>query len=635
MKFKVLSAALLVGVTFSMAAGVQTQKGAHRAEAKPAPAESAVAQRQRLDALQTLLFLKNSTSEIKDARDQVRVLLEVADAMWAADQEQSREVFRRAFDNAVEYENGLDEKQAKVFGMALRRSVVARVARRDASLADRLLSASVPKETAPATPNESFAKLYGIDSSRGDVLVRAASEMLATDKNAAVQLGQLAAAEGFTQGLRHFLVTLRAKDAAAADAVFEVALQSASRRSPKELVEALFLWDYAFRHGDIYLGQVSWFAEGGSQQPGAPVTPEVKRRALAFAVEAVLENVQRFDLAAAKEEDRPLARERYALIHSLASQILPDVVRFAPAQAELLQTHLSRIDQELRDQGRTPPTPPEPMQTTGDANDDGEKMLNIASRVTNLKVRDGVYARAALTLYMHRQYERALEISNKIDDNTLELELTEPIKFDRAGELLAAKETDAALAVVRTLERPEAKVAALTRLAAAYTAAKNPARAVEILGEAEVLAEKTEPSIEMALASLAVAQGYLAQDRAKAAELAAAAIRVANAVGGDEPWGLLRAGSGADGRLAVENLNWASGRGGIVTSVSVTYPKPAGLLDVLSKLAATDLNESFMLARQLKWKGVSLAAQALVCRETLEGVQKNKGATNKSRARTE
>lgn len=635
MKFKALHATLLAGVIYSTIVGVQAQKGTRRPEAKPAPVESAAAQRQRLDALQTLLYLKNSASEIKDARDRVRVLLEVADAMWAADQEQSREVFMRTFDTAVEYEGSLDEKQAKTFGMALRRSVVARIARRNAALADRLLSASVPKETPQATPNGSFAKLYGIDSQRGDVLVRAAQEMLATDKEAAVQLGRLAAAEGFTQGLRHFLVALRAKDAAAADTIFEVALQSASRRSPKELVEALFLWDYAFRHGDIYLGQVSWLAEGETQRPAAEMTAEVKRRALAFAVEAVLENVQQFDLAAAKEEERPLARERYVLIHSLASQIMPDVQRLAPAQAELLQTHLRRIDQELRDQGRTPPTPPEGIQTAGDANEDVEKMLNIASRVTNVKVRDGVYARAALTLYQHRQYERALEIAQKIDDGTLELELAEPIRFDRAGELLAAKDTDAALAVARTLDRPQAKVVALARIAAAYTAAKSPERAIEILGEAEMLAEKTEPSIKLALSTLAIAQNYLVLDRAKAADLTAESVRIANAVSGDEPWEMLRAGGGADGRMAVETLNWVSGRGGVVTSVSVTYPKPAGLLDVLSKLAATDLNESFMLARQLKWKSVSLAAQALVCRETLEGLQQNNGVRNRGRARTE
>lgn len=640
MRFKLLGATALACTLVSSATGLRGQTGARRGAARPAPDEAEVARQQQqaqsrqLSALQTLLYLKNTASEIEDAQDRVRVFIEVADALWIADQQQSREVFQRAFDNAVAYENGLDEKQRKSFGMALRRRVVARIARRDAAFANRLLNASVPKEAErPATPDDAFAKLYGQDSARGDVLVRAAAEMLATDKEAAVQLGRLAAAEGFTQGLRRFLVVLRAKDRAAADFIFEIAFQSAAGRSPKELVEALFLWDYAFQRGDIYLGPVAWLNESGGQ--AQPVSFEIKQRALSFAIEAVLENAQQFDMASATDEERPLVRERNVLIYSLASQIMPDVERYAPGQSQLLQTQLSRIEQDLRDQGHTPPAPPEPLPTTESASEDVEKMLNIASRVTNQKVRDGVYARAALTLYMHHEYERALEIANKIDDHALELMLTEPIKFDRAGELLAAKNPDAALTVARTLDKPEVQISVLARIGRAFFDVKKPARATEVLGEAEVLAAKTEPSQDLASALLAIAQSYMAQDRAKAADITASAIRAANASGAGEPWELLLAGTGPDGRLSAQNLNWASGRGGIVTSVSVTYPKSAGLLDVISKLSASDLDNGLMLAQQLKWKSVSLAAQAVICREALESGWKNKGVRDRGRGRAE
>jgi hypothetical protein len=618
MKFKLFSKAALACALASSAAGTHAQTGARRGAAKPAPGESEVtrqqqqqqAQGRQMNALQTLVYLKNSASEIDDAQDRVRVLLEIADALWAADREQSRDVFQSAFENAVKYENSLDDKQRKSYGMTLRQRVVARIARRDSALANRLLSASVPKESEPKTPNEAFAKLYGLDSARGDVLVRAALDMLATDKEAAVQLGQLAATEGFTQGLRRFLVALRLKDGNSADAIFETALQAAARRSPKELVEALFIWDYAFQRGDIYLGQVSWLKESGGQQP-TPAPPAVKQRALSFAVEAVLENVQQYDMEAATAEQRSLIRERYVLIHSLASQIMPDVERYAPAQLQLLQTHLSRIDQVLREDGRTPPSPPESLPTAASASEDVDKMLDIASRVTNLKVRDGVYARAALTLYMHHDYDRALEIAQKIDDHSLEEMLTEPIKFDRAGELIAAKNLEGALAIVRTLEKSE------------------------VLNEAETLAGKTDPSVDLTAAVLAIAQSYLTQDRARAVDLTASAIRIANAAGGDEPWELLLAGAGSDGQLSAQNLNWVTGRGGGVTSVSVTYPKPASLLDLITKLSASDLDDGLMLARQLKWKSVSFAAQAVVCREALEGARKNKGVQNRGQGRAE
>jgi hypothetical protein len=262
-------------------------------------------------------------------------------------------------------------------------------------------------------------------------------------------------------------------------------------------------------------------------------------------------------------------------------------------------------------------------------------MLDIASRVTNLKVRDGVYARAALTLYMHHDYDHALEVAQKIDDHSLEAMLTEPIKFDRAGELLAAKNLEGALAVVRTLEKPEVRVSALARLGTAFFAAKEAARGAEVLNDAETLAGKTDPSVDLAAAVLAIAQSYLTRDRARAVDLTASAIRIANAAGGDEPWELLLAGAGSDGRLSAQNLNWVTGRSGIVTSVSVTYPKPTGLLDLISKLSASDLDDGLLLARQLKWKSVSFAAQAVVCREALEGARKNKGAQNRGQGRAE
>lgn len=634
MKIRVVSVLVLFGVLVYPVAGRQGQKGQRKAGGKGATAGAAATQQQHQQqqgALQTLLYLKNSAAEIENAQDRVRVLVEVADALWIADQEQAREVFRQAFENAIEFESGLDEKRRKLFGMTLRQKVVTRVARRDPALADKMISTSVSKPSEP-TPDEEFAQLYGLGSARGDVLVRAASEILTTDKSTAIQTARLAASDGFSQGLRRFIVGLRARDRAAADALFDLILQTASTRRPKEVVEALFLWDYAFQHGDIYLGPVSWLSEG--KDAPTPVAPEMKRRALFFAVDAILENVRQFNLAAATEAEKPLVRQRYVLIHSLASQIMSDVEKLMPSSLPLLQTHLRRLDQELRDMGSTPPSLPEPLPTTASASDDVEKLLEIASRVTNPQVRDGVYARAALRLYLHQEYDRALEIARKIENPALALMLTEPIKFDRAGDLITRKELDAALAVARGIETPEVRITALARLGGAFFAAKKPLRAVEILTEAEAVAAKANPSVELASAVLGVAHSYTGQDRARVVDITSSAIRTANAVEGDEPWELLQAGIG-DARLAAQNHNWVTGKGGIITSVSVAYPKVAGLLDVLSKLSESDLDDGLLLARQLKWKGLSLAAQAVVCREELERIHQDKRGQAKSKLRAE
>lgn len=609
------------------AAARQAQKSPKRSE------ESSAAALRQQAAIQTLQFLRNSANDIENTRERVRLLLEVGDAFWLADRRQAREVFRLAAEQAAAYEDALDEKGRKAERVSLRQTVISRVARRDPAYANRLLADFAPKE-AEATPNDTMGRLYGRDDPRGDALVRAASEILPGDSTQAAQVARLAATSGFTQGFRQFLVALRAKDPAAADALYEAAFQTASARQPKELVEALFIWDYAFQHGTIYLGRISWLGEDAKAP--TPVSAEVKKRALTFAVEAIIENVRQFSLTAATEDDRPLVRERYVLIHSLAAQVMPDVGRLLPSALPLLQTHVSRIEQELREFGSTPPEPPEPLPSTSGVNDDVEKMLNIATRVTNPQVRDGVYARAALSLYLHGEYQRALEVAGKIEGAALALQMSEPIRFDWAGALIEKGELDAAAEVARALDAPEVRATALAKLGAAYFAAKKQGAAAAVLAEAERALSKAPASAEAAAATLAVARGYLEGDREKSLDVTAAALRAINAVEGDKAWELINAGGGA-GKLAAQSHQWETGRGGTITRMNVTYPQTASLLELLTTLSPNDLDEGLMLARQLKSKGLSYTAQAVVCRQAIERAQRqqlDKGGTGKGKLRS-
>lgn len=622
MKKSLASVMVLMGALTFPPAGQRAQSPAGPA----ADRSAAVVAAQQQDALQTLLFLKNGAGEIADVKERVRVLLEVADALWPADREQAREVFRQTLELAAAYE----DSEAKTAGAALRQKVTTRIARRDPALARNLLKAFAPKPKEP-TEDDTFGQLYGRDNPGTDVMLNAASDILTTDAGAATQMARFAAADGFTQGLRRFITGLRAQDPAAADALFEAVYRTASARRPKELSEALFIWDYAFQRGTIYLGPVAWL---GEQRAPLPVSPEVRSRALAFAVAAILENVQQFNVAGPPEAESPLARERYVLIHSLVSQVLPDVEKFMPASLPLLQTHLSRMEQTLREWGRTPPSPPEPLPSSAAGEDDVNKWLDIASKVSKPEVRDGVYAKVALMLYLRGQYERALEAAGKIEGPALARQLTEPIRFDQAEALISRGELDAAVEVARALDAPATRAAVLARLGGAFFAAKKPGLAVGILGEAEESASKANPSAYAASALLAVALGYVGNDRPKAVSLTSAAIRTLNAVEGEEPWELLQSGGGGgSGRPSVQNPHWSTGRGGIVTSLVVTYPKPAGLLDVLTKVAAGDLNDGLTYARQIKSKNLSYAVQALLCRQAVERAQTIKKSAPKDKPR--
>src|ERR1041384_1259510 len=131
------------------------------------------------NALQTLLYLRNNAFGIDNAPDRVRVLLEIADALWLLDKDQAREVFRQSFARATEFDDSAAETRSSTSPKQLRQLVITRIARRDPALAKRLLlSAPPPPDT---RQSDGFAELYGANAGRSEMLVEAAAETLPTD----------------------------------------------------------------------------------------------------------------------------------------------------------------------------------------------------------------------------------------------------------------------------------------------------------------------------------------------------------------------------------------------------------------------------------------------------------------------
>lgn len=571
------------------------------------------------NALQTLLYLRNNAFEVDSAPDRVRVLLEIADALWLIDKEEAREVFRQSFARAAEFDNSTTGTRPPLSPKELQQLVITRVAKRDPALAKSLLL-SAPQPDAPQSDVEAFAELYGANDKRTEMLVKAAAETLATDTNQALQMAKLAMAGGYTQYMRHFLLSLRARDRVASDALFELALQYASNRHPKKLSEALFLWDYAFQRPTAYLGSVSWFREAPVEYP---VALDVRKRALGFAVDAVIENAAQFYVASASEVEKPLVLERYTLLHSVATQILPDVQRFMPAATETLLAQLSRLNQELRAQGRELPGPPEPIPSSSDVQVSVDKLLERAAKAANVAARDGLYAKAALRLYLNGDYERAIDIARNVDDATLRLKLTEPIRFDWAGNLISRKQLDAALSIAQAVETLELRVAILARLAAACFENKT-THGIAVLNEAESTANKAKSSSYLASAVLGIGQVYLQiKDRNQAKASISTAIRLINATEEAAGWDFLSSTSEKSGRLAVQDTRWESRRDGGISSLYAVYPRITGLLEVLSEISESDLDEGLMLARQIKRKELNYATQAALCGRTIERIQRN------------
>jgi hypothetical protein len=579
------------------------------------------------NALQTLLYLRNNAFEIDSPSDRVRVLVEIGDALWLIDKEEAKEVFRQSFTRAAEFKESA-ETRSSTSSKELQQLVITRLARRDPALAKSLLLTVTPPET---QRSDAFADLYGNNAGASEMLVKAAAETLPTDTNQAVQMARLAIPNGLSQQMRLFLLSLRAKDRVAGDAFFELALRAASNRRPKHLAEALFIWDYAFLRQTIYLGPVSWFRQA---QVEYPVALEVKRRVLGFAVDAVVENAAQFYVASAPETERPLILERYASLQSVAAQILPDVEQLLPSATESLLAQLSRLKQEFGEQGRKLPGPPEPLPKSSDVQGNVDKLMERAGNASKGAARDGLYAKAALRLYLHGEYERAIEVARNIEDPSLRLKLTEPIRFDWAGDLISRDQLDAAHSVAQSVETLELRVVILARLAAAcFENKRTQAQGIAVLNEAEAAVNKANPSAYLASATVAIARAYLKiNDRNQAKASASMAIRLINAAEEESGWSFITANDGSE-RLSVQDTQWTSRRDGGISSLTVVYPRITGLLDVLSEISESNLSEGLMLARQLKQKGLNYAAQALLCRRTIERVQRNNNSLKTSSVR--
>ncbi len=575
-------------------------------------------------ALQTLLYLRNSSAlDIDNAPDQVRVLVEVADALWLVDKEQARETFKQSFELATEADKNKASTQSDARpGKALQQSVITRIASRDPQLALTLSRRAAELST---STRDAFGELYGVDGAPSEMLVNAARETLSSNANQAVEMAKLASRDGLSQQMRLFLLSLRAKDQAAADSLSTSILQSAAARRPKQLVEALFHWDYAFQHKVIYLGSVAWFREAPTEYP---VTATLKQTALKFAIDAVLENTQQTYLSSATDVEKPLILERYALVHSLASQILPDVETLMPSAAPALLAALNRLDNELKEQGRTPPSPPEPLPQATAAQGNIDKLLERARKAPTTEAQDGFYAKAAFRLYLIQEYERAVDVAGSINDATLQQKVMEPIRFDWAGDLIAQNKLDSAKSVIQAVSNLELRVVLLAKLANAHITNKNLSVGLTILREAEVAIGKAKPSPNLAPTALAIGEAYLQlNDRNQAQAAVTLAIEWINLSVDGREWDFLGSSSQAAGRLSIEDIQWTNRKDGGLASVTVTYPRLAGLLDVLPKAAESDFEEALMLARQLKPKGLNFAVQAALCRQTIERIQRNNKPT--------
>lgn len=565
----------------------------------------------RLSAVSLLHSVAQSVNEIDDVTERVRVLAEVGDAFWAVDPEQARTVLTRAFKEIekLALSSGTDAQWLAVQKRTLRRVVLSRIARREPSLASQLVH-DLPDEI--TTADEKVMQRQGVPTPNAEALLGIAEGLLATDPQRAAATAAHSLPDGLSQRLRQFLIRLRAKDSAAADALVAAAIREASIQRPGRLFDVMVLWDYVYQPQDFYFNGVVWDRQ--KDEPRQNASRDLRRLVLAFAVNAVVENLQQLTGGPQPAEDRSVAQLHLTSLHSVIQQLLPAMQADWPRGTVDLQQALVRVEQELRTNGQNIPNRP-PLTDTESNTTVVDGLLERAGAAPQGELRDSLYAAASLKLLELRQYERARDVAAKIDDEERRSTLLEPLNFNYAASLLETDRLPEALSVANQLKTPELRIGSLARIGRAFTEKGDSQTALQVLNNAQSIVNKTEPKVEVAAAALRLASAFSKVDPIRVSELITSAVQIVNKIKPAEPPWILTAPAGVDDRLGI---SWRNGENGGLQSVRAAYPRNGGLMELLSKV---DFNQAVSLSKTVNSKAFSLALQAALCRAAIEALE--------------
>ena len=595
----------------------QEREGKPRTRSKAQRSQEA--EELRLSATSLLHSLAQSANEIDDIAERVRVLAEIGDAFWSIDEEHARTVLVRGFKeiDKISTDTGLDRERLVSQKRSLRRVVLSRIARHDPALASQLVH-DLPSEI--PTANEKVMQRQGISTPNADALLGIAENLLASDPKQAATVARHSLKDGLSQRFRLFLARLRAKDRAASDALVEAALREASGQHPGRLFDILILWDYAYQPQHFYLNGIVWRREKNT--PANDTPQPLKRSVMAFAVTAIVENLQQLPAAGDSTVDRNLAQMQLESIHSVIQQVLPSMQVDWPRGISDLQQAVVRVEQELRAIGLSPPTAPSVSHVDSRLSEI-DRLLEKASAAPQGDLRDGLYLEAALKHLELEQHEKGKAVAAKIDDPERRAMILEPLNFGYAAELVEKDKLQDALNIANQLQTPEFRIGSLSRIGRAFIEAGDSQSGLQTLSAAQPLASKADPAIEVAAATLRVAAAFSKTDPIRVSELVTLAIQMTNKVKQDEtPWILLTPAE-TDDALA---LSWKRADGGGLKWVKAAYPRSGGLANLLLNL---EFNQAISLAKTINKKALSLAVQAAVCRGTIESTS-NKAISAKS-----
>ena len=457
------------------------------------------------------------------AQEEKRPLLmaEVADAYWDIDQVRARELFISALEAALSLKSGTDEA-----GQALRQ-VMKLAAKRDATLA-RALSEKVMES---ATEKDWAASAS----------VSVATDLLESDPAKAAQLVQAQAPAGPSMDTAWFILQLSQRDPAAADQVYSAYLSRFAPGTGFGLERLLWLAGYPFGYAEAFGGSLNPTQMVGFN--GLRISVPGPRPALAQAFLDVAFRASQHALRQASSADPQQAEALNGLVLFTTAYLLPEVQRYRPQtlqQWSLLEQQalsgttviqkdgvIKRIQNIVGSRAPSGQQEPAASYATGQA----EELLARAEDLPGGCQRDTELVKASLSISYAKDFSRALEVSGRIENESLRDGVQQFIYYDMSVAALTRGDSsslDDAQKYAERVASPDQRALLYIKIAKAVLRHQDRQLAAGLLGKTMHLAETVpEPTVQTSI-FLASAAGYAEFDTYDGYKALKEAVKIVN-----------------------------------------------------------------------------------------------------------
>lgn len=616
MKTTILAICLLAGNV----AHAQTQPVKTAAKSAPsAEAELALKER-RAKARSLLVALSSDARTFHDETLRARSLARIADALWTVDAEQGRLLFRKAWEAAeaadIENDKKLQEEIRKQKSRSggggyaintppnIRRDVLRLVARHDRALSEEFLEKLKTQKLEAANSETAIPNPNRVSEVMGQRLSVARDLLLSGELEKAMQFADPVLAQ-VTMESMNFLVQVRAKNAAVADARYAALLASATNNPQADANAVSLLSSYLFTPG-LYItfnGTSTNTSQSTSTFTPAQVAPELRNAFFQTAAAILLRPLpppEQPDQSSSGLDGKFLVIKR----------LLPFFEQSAPpAMVESLRGHMNALNTSISDGARRYDLDAlnEGMRAEKPAADREQALLDRLDRAKTSAERDSIYIQLAVRTAGAGDL-RAREFASKVEDTEVRKQVQAYIDGSLANYFVDKKLTDQALEMAHKGDLTQLQKTWVLSQTAKLLAKTDKDKALEIVDEAATEARRIDVSdSNLPRALVGVANALKVVEAARVWDATFDAVKAANSAEGF---------TGEDGELVL--MFQSKGSSSVHTSSVADFD----LEGIFKELALQDYDRAVELARGFQGEGPRAVATIAIARAILDPKKK-------------